>query len=68
MKVGQRVKIKDNKMSRAWKMANKVGIITGSDPRGFDKDVVAVRLDSMTGICEAGIHIDNLKEIQDAPK
>jgi len=32
MKVGTKVKIKDNAMSRAWGIANEVGIVTGPDP------------------------------------
>ena len=48
-------------MSQAWGIANEVGIITGSDPRKYDAMVVAVKLDSKQGICEAGIHIDHLE-------
>ena len=59
--VGSRVKIKDNKMTQAWGMANEVGVVTGPDPRGINKDVIAVKLDSKQAICEAGIHIDNLE-------
>jgi hypothetical protein len=42
-------------------MANEVGIILGPDPKGLNKDVVAVKLDTKQTVCEAGIHIDNLE-------
>ena len=64
MRIGQKVKIKDNHMTQAWGIANEVGVITEPDPKGRDENVVAVKLDSekaICAICEAGIHIGNLE-------
>jgi len=66
MKVGTKVKIKDNAMSRAWGIANEVGIVTGPDPGGHNDKVVAVKLDTRDkAICEAGIHVDHLEPLVD---
>jgi len=62
MKVGTKVKIKDNAMSRAWGIANEVGTVMGPDPREHNDKVVAVKLDTRDRvICEAGIHVDHLE-------
>lgn len=62
-KVGTRVRVTNSEMSRAWDMVNEVGTVTGRDPKGFNKDVVAVKLDSKSAICEAGINISYLEVI-----
>ncbi|MCK5558118.1 MAG: hypothetical protein KAJ01_07060 [Candidatus Hydrogenedentes bacterium] len=66
MKKGTAIRVKDTDAMRAWKLVNEFGTVTGPDPRGFNKDVVAVKLDRGPSILEIkGVHISNLDTIED---
>jgi len=64
MKKGTKVQIKDTESMRAWKYANEFGVIIGPDPRGINKDIFAVKLDSGSSLLESkGVHKSHFRII-----
>jgi hypothetical protein len=66
MKKGTRVKLKTNALTVAWAQNGKLGIIVGPDPRGCNKDVVAVEMDNGVTLFKIkGIHVDHLEIVKE---
>lgn len=67
MKIGQKVKLKDDLFAQIWDIVGETGVIVGFDPLQLDENIVDIRPDyyanNMCLACRDGIHISHLEFI-----
>jgi hypothetical protein len=64
-RIGQRVKMRDDEMTRAWGYQGQLGTVVGTDPDGDNCDVFQVKLDSGSSILEIkGVHRDHFEMVE----